>query len=442
MLTGKMVRVRYVKNQLVPLYLDTSDPMWTEMAERLLEIYRARVNSTRGELEDDIKETFDNAPSPQIHQGLAKLLEDRSEFSVVCDRPPEELRDLVFRTAVVLRKKNHGERQTDEDAKNPEADSEQDKPIVTHPSPFNRQDVLNEAARTLEMSVAELEQGLFADLRSEQQLISLRDISAERLVQRYNVALAQALLLRAVKVKVLIRDEKPARYRQLLRLIKFHRLMCETEVVSESTLCLRLDGPLSLFSATQKYGLQLAIFLPAVLLCKEYEIHADILWGPKKSEKTFVITPRDGLVSHYADRGMYVPQEIAMFVELFEKRTEDWLISQEPDLLTLGESYWVPDFQLIHKESGQVIYLDVLGFWRKSAVERHLTLLRKHAPEPFILAISEQMRVDEDDLDALGDNIVRFRQMPLPKDIIKAAEGLLQGNKKPKPKRKKKKKTD
>ena len=48
--------------------------------------------------------------------------------------------------------------------------------------------------------------------------------------------------------------------------------MCEAERTGPDAYCLHLDGPLSLFSATQKYGLQLALFLPAVLRCRDFEL--------------------------------------------------------------------------------------------------------------------------------------------------------------------------
>src|SRR6202035_3376279 len=140
----------------------------------------------------------------------------------------------------------------------------------------------------------------FADLKSEQRLVRFKDISAERLLQRYNEALAQAVLLRSTRVHVIVRHESPQRVRQLLRLVKFHRLVCEVEKLGAGVQ-LHLDGPLSLFSATNKYGLQLALFLPAVLLCKDFELKADLRWGPEKKPRTFQLTPRDGLVSHYTD---------------------------------------------------------------------------------------------------------------------------------------------
>ena len=60
----------------------------------------------------------------------------------------------------------------------------------------------------------------------------------------------------------------------VLRLVKFYRLLCEVETVAEGVYKLRLDGPLSLFLSTQKYGLQLALFLPAILLCKDFDLQA------------------------------------------------------------------------------------------------------------------------------------------------------------------------
>src|SRR5205807_3156358 len=112
----------------------------------------------------------------------------------------------------------------------------------------------------------------------EQRLTAFKDTTAARLVERYNVALAQAILLRSTSVHVTLRRETPQRFRQLLRRAKFHRLVCEPRRGSGSTYEFHVDGPLSLFSATQKYGVQLASFLPHVLLCKDFALRADLLW--------------------------------------------------------------------------------------------------------------------------------------------------------------------
>src|SRR5262249_2665752 len=149
--------------------------------------------------------------------------------------------------------------------------------------------VLREVADGLGLTPAAVEQGLFADLKSEQRLVRFKDTTAERLLQRYNVALAQAVLLRSTRVHVHIRGEPPQRYRQLLRLVKFHRLVCEIDNTGPDAYCLHLDGPLSLFTATQKYGMQLALFLPAVLRCRDFKVQAELRWGAQRKPKTFTL---------------------------------------------------------------------------------------------------------------------------------------------------------
>ncbi len=235
------------------------------------------------------------------------------------------------------------------------------------------------------------------------------------------------MLLRSTRVQVVLRNEPPQRYRQLLRRIKFHRLVCEMERLGPDGFSMTLDGPMSLFSATQKYGLQLALFLPAVLLCRDFELKAELRWGPQRKPKTFIVTQADGLVSHYPDQGMYTPPELAMFVELFRKRVADWELTEEAELVPLGDGFWAPDFRLVYKGSGLVVFLEVLGFWRRSSAEKHLQRLRQHVHEPFLLAVSDQLHIEEGDLEGLPAGIHRFRNLPLPDEIARLAGALLSG---------------
>src|SRR5579875_2736743 len=99
MLTGKMVAVRYARDRIIPRYIDVNDPLWREIAERLLTLFRRHEGRTRGELEQELSDLLGEGPGQVIHQGLAKLLEDRCEFEVVAGHPPEEIRAVVFQLA-------------------------------------------------------------------------------------------------------------------------------------------------------------------------------------------------------------------------------------------------------------------------------------------------------------------------------------------------------
>lgn len=399
MLTGKMVRVKFARDRILPYYLDTENADRLELAQQLIEIFRSQEGCTRGQLQEDIDDLLGDSTGQMIHQGLVKLLMDRCEFDVVSSHPPSELRDQVFRAAAARR--------------------------ATQES-FNRDSVLEEVALSLELTPEQVDRGLFADLKSEQQLSSFKDITAQHLLQRYNVSLAQAVLLRSTRVHITIRNETPQRFRQLFRKIKFHRLVCEVERTTPTSFLLHLDGPLSLFTATQKYGLQLAFFLPTLLLCKDFELKADLLWGPQRKLKKFQLSSKDGLMSHLSDFGTYVPPELSMFVELFRKRQPAWEIQEEFDIYPLGQSFWIPDFRVRHIDSGKSVLLEVLGFWRRSHAEKHLKLLQKHIKEPFLLAVSDQLHIDEAELEGLPAGIHRFRQMPLPNEIARLAQVCLE----------------
>jgi predicted nuclease of restriction endonuclease-like RecB superfamily len=403
MLTGKLVRVRYSRDRLIPQYLNVDDAESMLLAEQLIALFAASIGQPRARLEAEADEAFGDLPQPQVYQGLVKLLEDRCDFETPPGRPPEELREAVFAAATAQRVKIR-------------------ESIGVF---FNRDTVLDDVADQLGLDRAAVEAGLFADLKSAQRLVRCEETTPRRLLERYNVALAQAVLLRSSCVEVVIRGESPARYRQLFRQIKFHRLICEVQSAAPGTYQLRLDGPLSLFTATQKYGLQLALFLPTLLLCRDFELRADVLWGPQRRPKKLEVSSKDGLVSHQTESGMFVPPEIPMFVELFRQKIADWEISDKTGVVPLGDRFWVPDFQLTHRPTGRVVLLDLFGFWRRSGIERHLELLRAHADRPFLIALSNQLKVDEAELESLPANVMRFRNMPLPEEVVKRAADLV-----------------
>ena len=115
MLTGDLVRVRTSKERIVPLNLNRNSPQWLEAAESLLAIFREGVGMTRGEIEEEIDDLFGGGgKATLVHRGLAKVLEDRAEFEVVADVPPDQIRERVFTAAALARQKLRSERPSQE----------------------------------------------------------------------------------------------------------------------------------------------------------------------------------------------------------------------------------------------------------------------------------------------------------------------------------------
>jgi len=121
----------------------------------------------------------------------------------------------------------------------------------------------------------------------------------------------------------------------------------------------------------------------------------------------------DGLISHQADTGTYSPAELAAFVERFRQVAPTWEISESTDVIELGrEGIWVPDYRLVHQPTGTDVLLEVVGFWKRTSLERLLRLLPLHGPPRFVLAISDRLKVDEEALQDLQGPILRFKEIP------------------------------
>src|SRR5947208_2995487 len=151
MLTGDLVRVRTSKERVIPLYLNRDSPQWLEAAESLLAIFREGVGMTRGEIEEEIDDLFGGGgKATLVHRGLAKVLEDRAEFEVVADVPPDLIRDKVFTAAAAFRQRLKTERPAQEP-----------KPGQRLRPSFHRDEVLSAVAGHLKITPETLLKGLF-----------------------------------------------------------------------------------------------------------------------------------------------------------------------------------------------------------------------------------------------------------------------------------------
>ena len=185
MLTGTLVRLRFARNRLIPQYVDENDLQWRSVAEQLLVLYRAAQGSTRGELEDEVAEAIGDNPTQVVHQGLAKLLEDRCEFDVESSHAPDALREKAFLLAAARRTAGNFDRQA----------------VVIR---LSRTNSILGRSKSITQAVRRLENRTTAD--------SLPGLHGRAICcSRYNVALAQAILLRSTGVTIQIsrRDARP-----------------------------------------------------------------------------------------------------------------------------------------------------------------------------------------------------------------------------------------
>jgi predicted nuclease of restriction endonuclease-like RecB superfamily len=395
MLTGELVRVRVKAGQVTPTLVDPSSERLIERAEELLALFREGIGRRRGELEEEVKEIVGDGTDHKLTRGLVKILTDKAEFDVSAPIPPAEIRAAVFRAAARVGPVSL-------------AAVEGGRPTA--------QVVYRAVADALGVDAAQLEGALYAD-HADQQVLTRVDIpSARWLLERYNVALVQAVLFKASQLEIKLTRPEPARARQLMRAVKFHQLIFDATTLPDGYL-LTLDGPASLFSQTTRYGTALAKFFPALLLQPgAWEATAHVRWG--EAEKVMKLGPAMGLRSHYRDVGAYETRESLWFEERFRALDSGWELDRE--VLPLhqgGEGVVVPDFRL--RKGGRTAWLEILGFWRKGSIERRLDLLRRHGPTNLVVAVSRRLAGEAWEL---PDAVVPFAEVIPAREVLRRIE--------------------
>src|SRR5882672_11450778 len=254
-LTADLVSARRRGRELHVVSFDAPGRMRARtMAEAVIATTMAHVGRTREELAVALS-AIDVAPREhRLKDGLAKLIEDRCKFDASDDIDPEGIRRDVFTRAGAARA------------------------ALEAVDRFDRGAVIGEIARQQGRSVDSVERALFADLRGAHVLVAVDAPSAEALVESYEHAQTQAVLLRAVRVTVDVRCASAGALRTFFRRLKFLRLLHRIEK-NEDGHRIVIDGPFSLFESVTKYGLNLALLLPALEQCDVWRLEADVRWG-------------------------------------------------------------------------------------------------------------------------------------------------------------------
>ena len=397
-LTADLVQARVYRKEVRPRYIDTADEGNLALAGELIDVFSDHEGRPRHELDHELKELLGTGTEFLLHRALAKLLLDRSTFDTEAAIEPIELRRQVFEAAAAVYQGS------------------------AEPRDFDRSGVLDGVAGRLEIEPGDVERGLYADLKDEQVLVEWKRCRPAWLLDRYNVALAQGVLYKAAELEIRIDGGDIRQHRELFRKIKFFQLMHRVEGDAEAGYRVRLDGPLSVFKSSGRYGLQMASFLPTLLHFDRWSLKARLLWGKKRRELTFRLSPANGLEPYTRLTGQWQPEALIWLPEQFEKLDSEWTVSTDAELVDLGgRGVLVPDYKFEHA-SGLAVYMEVFGFWNKGAVASRLELLRRHGPENMILALSKQLAAGREALDEIPGDVYLFRASPIARKVLKLLE--------------------
>jgi uncharacterized protein len=375
LLTADLVHVRRRGDRLQVVPLSPAErPRALELCATALSLVRAHVGLPRGLLLEAWSQVAIAPAETRLARALWKLALDACEFEEGAALDPVELRRDIFTRAAAARGAGRD---------------------------FDRNAVLADVAQIRGVDVEALDKALYSDLPTAHILRNADLPSADGLLARHELASHQAVLLRAVRVEARVFCAGASGYRTLFRTLKFHRLLYMIARLDRGAgYVIDIDGPFCLFEQTTKYGLNLALALPAIMACDTWEVCAELRWGKDRRPLRYQLHGGATGAKEATARSALPVEAAALLADLRQQDTV-WQVMPADTILDLpGHGVCVPDLEFVHRESGQHVLLEILGFWSRAAVWKRVELVNAGLTLPIVFAVSKHLRVSEEILPA------------------------------------------
>lgn len=335
-------------------------------ADRMLLIYRRGLGRTRRELHQAVEGILANeeaCPARRI-RAFCKLLDDVSRYDEDRRGGAADLRLDVFRRAARFH------------------------PLVAEPDQLfehSESRVKAAIAANLGRSWEQIERDLFADVLEYQRLVEFDSYpDGAALLARYNVAQVQAALYDAESLTIWARQD----FKSILRYAKLAGLMHSISKVGNDQYRIRLDGPASILRETRRYGVAMARFLPGLLSCRGWRMHAVLKVGRSGLRLHFDLSDADGLTSPVAAPADFDSDIEEKFAQRWGSEPRSgWRLIREGEVLWQGQRVFIPDFVFEH-ETGRRVLFEIVGFWTPEYLEAKLGTLREFREARVLLAVA------------------------------------------------------
>lgn len=375
--------------QVYPRFLRREQYMWSEQVLNVLREYHQRP---RGELQAALRALEGDSPDYRVVRGFAHLALNAAEFKLATgELEPEAIRRELFILAAA--KGVYGDPQA--------------------------QEILETVAPRYQLEAETLRDALYADLPDNHLLSVLPDFTPQQLVNRYNLAQAQGLLYSALYLRLIAHRNVPGEYRRLFQHLKFHGLMYAVEGHLDDGYQIYVDGPASLFKQTRKYGLQMAMFLPALLRISRWSMEAVLQRDGE--ELSYQLDSQSPLKPLSPTPPAFDSLLEETFARRWEKLGTAWVLEREVEIVDLKGTVFVPDFALRHVD-GRIAHVEIMGFWHPDYLRRKLDKLRRAAMPNLIVAVSDRLNVGSDDFREVPGPIIFFKGKLEPRQVLAVLE--------------------
>lgn len=398
-------RLKRQGDEIIPIFLP-SDYHAINIAHELIQLVRVHLGRRRGELEHAVKIYEGKRLDYPIIRGLFNILENQCIFSDEPTIQPIELRRTLFSKG----------------------------PITFKPdllsSPLSRTQAIAETATQWNLTSLELETALFGDLLEERILLSTgTSMTPVELINRYNLEVARGVLYWAREVHLMVHDS----YKGLFKYIKLFKLMHTIFPNHPTGYHILLHGPISPFvKSTIRYGLQFAKFFPALLLCQNWHMEAEVHPPDSQRPLRYLVDEKTTLQTHFKASKFFDSRLEEDFAHEFEKKytgktKRKWKLAREDEIIVLGDTLMIPDFSLTHQD-GRRALIEIIGFWHPQYLQRKLKKIRQAQRRDLLLLVYKNSNLAEEIFKeeifkeiSVGEVLI-FTRKPILKQVLLAAE--------------------
>jgi uncharacterized protein len=308
-----------------------------------------------------------------------------------------------------------------------------------------REKIFQNVASKLDIDTNYIEKLMWLDQDDYLILESFSSIEPMHLLGTYNLAILQTLLFNSVNFEFTVKGG--TNWKQVLRTIKRNGLMYNLQKVhknlennfhketqfnkhkqdiisnddfksyfNDDIICF-IDGPLSIFKLTNKYGVLIAKVIPKIISSHKWNIKASIIKNSISGRKLYEFNLssdsdiyifnaiNDRFQNNYQfedsnDNNLNFDSSVeTKFATQFEKYRTGWKLIREPDPLILpnGRAF-IPDF--LFEKYDKRIYFEIIGFWTPQYLERkfkkiHEIIKTNEGKYDLLIAINENNFVSE-----------------------------------------------
>jgi uncharacterized protein len=405
MLTSDLVRprLRMTGSSLSVAWVNTHEPALQQTATDLIALLRSHVGLLRGRWEQSLEMFTGTRIDYVVVRGLAKVLTDAATFTPLSTAvPPTTLREQAFAYGPVFRT-----------------------PDIFHPQ--TRQQVIEQMSASLGSASENMTTLLYADRQVNYLLTDPGpQWTAEALLARYNLELARGVLYWASHMTV----EAGSNYKDLWHFLKLFKLMFVGECKPAGGYRIDLDGPISPFvSSTLRYGRQFAAFLPALLLCDQWHMQAQVCPPQSQGFLTYQLDHTCDLRTHFKGSGEFDSRLESDFASAFATKVGakrgHWLLARESEVLLLGDTVMIPDFLLTDERDEQrKVLVEIVGFWHPEYLRRKVEKVRMAQCAHLLLLVSDRLNLSSQDFADAPGEVLFFHEKPVLKDVMALVEAI------------------